>query len=168
MVISVDDSAVSLDFEIVDHFEACEFPGDSLQFIEAELVLALSEYRERLGYPVVPSPVLAGWYRFGGSVISRHYVGPDSGEVERLSDAGDVFPKVDIRKALLVALGCEWWGGVGVYLDTDGPSGKPEPMLHLDLRPGRRLWMRYKGRYIYPLRSSRELAEFFARLDEFG
>ncbi|MCV6590780.1 MAG: hypothetical protein OIF57_17415 [Marinobacterium sp.] len=152
--------AAELNFECVDHFGAHEWPGDALAHVDSELVLALDAFRDRLGHGVVPSPVVGGWYRLDGSKTSRHYA------VGRLSDAGDVFPRCDIRKALMVAQGCDWFGGIGVYLDTTGPSGKPEPMLHLDLRPGRVVWLRYEGRYIYPLRSAEELSEFWQQLSE--
>jgi len=154
------DSAAELDFGSVDHFERHEFPGDVLEHIDGDYVLGLSEYRDRLGHQVVPSPVIEGWYRTEGSEGSRHYA------VGRLSDAGDVFPKCDIREAFMVAMGCEWWGGIGVYLDTTGPSGESEPMLHLDQRAGRTIWMRYKGRYIYPMNSAAEMNEFYQRLSE--
>ncbi len=151
--------ASKLDFGLVDHFSASEFPGDALDHVEEDLIFALSEFRERLGAQVIPSPVVAGWYRMSGSPISRHYA------VKRLSDAGDVFPQCDIRKALLVAMGCDFFGGIGIYLDTTGPSGKPEAMMHVDLRPGRLVWLRYEGKYIYPLRSAEEMAKFFKLLD---
>jgi len=154
------DAAAELDFGAIEHFDAGEWPGDVLAHIDADLVLALNEYRDQLGCAVVPSPVVGGWYRTDGSVTSRHYA------VDRLSDAGDVFPQCDIREALLVALGCDWWGGIGVYLDTTGPSGKPEPMLHLDQRPERVIWLRHEGRYIYPMSSPGAMAEFWKLLSE--
>lgn len=154
------DVAAELDFNSVDHFSVDEWPGDALAHISAELVLALSEYRDQLGAPLIPSPLVDGWYRTDGSTTSRHYA------VGRLSDAGDLFPRCDVRKALMVAMGFDLFGGIGVYLDTTGPSGKPEPMLHLDLRPGRVIWMRYNGRYIYPMNSAEAMAEFWQRLSE--
>lgn len=154
--------ASELDFDQVDHFSRGEFPGDVLEHVEADFILGLSEYRKRLGKQIAPSPVIAGWYRLKGRKGSRHYA------VDRLSDAGDIFPQCDIRDALLVAMACDWWGGIGVYLDTTGPSGKPEPMMHLDGRDNRVIWMRYEGRYIYPLRSTAEREEFWKRLSEVG
>lgn len=153
-------SAAALDFKLIEHFGRHEFPGDVLEHVEDDLILGLSEYRDRLGHAVIPSPVVAGWYRKGGSKTSRHYA------VGRLSDAADVFPQCSIREAWLTAMGCDWWGGIGVYLDTNGPSGHPQPMLHLDLRPGRVIWMRHKGKYIYPLRSPEEMQAFFELLSE--
>lgn len=157
---SVLDSAASLDWRSIDYFSASEFPIGVLEHLEADYVVELSEYRHRLGHPISPSPLSDGWFRLDGSEISRHYA------VGRLSDAGDLFPHCDIRDALMVALGCEWWGGIGVYLDTHGPTGKPQPMLHLDRRAKRVIWMRYEGRYIYPQNSAEERKEFWQRLGE--
>lgn len=156
----IPDHAGLLDWDHLDHFSPDEFPDGVLENIEADLVISLEGYRDVLGFPVIPSPVVAGWFRKDGSATSRHYA------FNRLSDGGDVFPQCDIRQAFLVALNCQWWGGIGIYLDTTGPSGQPEPMLHLDLRPGRTIWMRYEGRYIYPARSGAERNEFWRRLGD--
>jgi len=153
-------SASKLDFTMVNYLSRDEFPGDSLEHVSADLILGLSEFRERLGAPIVPSPLVAGWYRKDGSKRSRHYA------VGRLADGGDFFPRCDIRLAFLVATGCEWFGGIGVYLDTNGPSGRPEPMMHLDCRGKRTIWLRYEGRYIYPLADQDQFNEFWKRLNE--
>lgn len=146
----------------IEHFAPGEFPGDALNHVEANLILALDEFRAKLGEPVLPSPVLAGWYRTTGSQGSRHYA------QGRLSDAGDVFPDCNIVHALLTAMRQRAWGGIGVYLDTTGPNGQPWPMLHLDLRPGEQvLWMRLPGnRYVYPQSSAADRQEFTRRLAE--
>ncbi|WP_028302630.1 hypothetical protein [Oceanospirillum beijerinckii] len=156
------DSAAQMDWKDINWFSPDEFPEGVLEHVEAELVLSLEGYRDLLGYPVIPSPLPGGWFRKDGSPTSRHYA------FNRLSDGGGVFPQCDIRHAFLVAMSCVWWGGIGVYLDTTGPSGKPEPMLHLDLRINlpKTVWMRYEGRYIYPVRSTAERNEFWQRLAE--
>lgn len=160
----ISDHADAMDWSGLDHFSKDEFPDGVLEHVEAELILSLDGYRDVLGCPVIPSPVVDGWFRKDGSESSRHYA------FNRLSDAGDVFPQCDIRHALMVAMSCVWWGGIGVYLDTTGPSGKPEPMLHLDLRPSmpRTVWMRYEGKYIYPMNSPEAMAEFWQRLGDLG
>lgn len=159
-VVIVRDHADAMDWRGVRYFTKNEFPEGVLKHLEAEFILSLEGYRDRLGDVILPSPIKSAWYRTKGSMTSRHYA------VDRLSDAGDIFPQCDIRKALMVAMACKWWGGIGVYLDTTGPSGRPEPMLHLDMRLERKLWMRYSGRYIYPMNSQEELNEFFKRLGE--
>ncbi len=171
--------AIDLDFAQVPHFSAREFPtlatADGahpvLEFVDAELIRALSRFRQALGAPVTPSPVAAGWIREGGSHGSRHYIGPIRRDEDgrpmstRLSTAGDVFPAGDIRTAWLVALGMPEFGGIGVYVDTRGPSGTPQPMLHLDLRPGpRALWLRDARGYHYPSGSPAALQHLFDTL----
>lgn len=42
------------------------------------------------------------------------------------------------------------FGGVGIYFDTNNNHGKPQPMLHLDLRPVPLIWYRNNGKYFYP------------------
>jgi len=152
------DAASLLNFNELEHFDADEFPDGVLDHIEAELVLNLEGFRDILKHPVIPSPLPGGWFRKDGSPTSRHYA------FNRLSDGGDVFPQCDIRHAFMVAMGCRFWGGIGIYLDTTGPSGKPEPMLHLDCRDKRTVWMRNNGDYIYPMRSADERRQFWELL----
>lgn len=173
--------AADLDFNTIGNFSSGEFPSIStsggprsvLEFVDADLIRALDRFRSALGHGVSPSPVTAGWVREGGSEGSQHYTGPirvdvdGHSQVTRLSAAGDVFPHCDIRQAFLTALGMPEFGGIGVYLDTNGPKGTPQPMMHLDLRQGRRqIWMRYEGRYIYPERGGSEMGFFFRKLAE--
>lgn len=156
-------NASALDFERdVKHFAASEWPADALEHCDANLILQLDQFRHTLGDAILPSPVLAGWYRTSGSTTSRHYA------VGRLSDAGDIFPRGNIVRAYLMALRQGVWGGIGIYLDTHGPDGSAWPMMHLDLRPGeQKLWMRVEGgRYIYPLSSDAARREFMTRLAE--
>lgn len=173
--------ASDLDFSKIRHFGEHEFPSINtaagarsvLEFTDAEVIRAIDRFRNRLGAGVSPSPLAAGWVREEGSTGSRHYIGPiklyGNGEPQsvRLSTAGDIFPYCDIREALLVALGMPEFGGIGVYLDTRGLRGTPQPMMHLDLRDGpRQVWMRYEGEYIYPGRGQHEMDFFFRKLAE--
>lgn len=173
--------AADLDFNKISHFKTGEFPviktgagvRSVLEFTDANTLRAINKFREKLGHGVSPSPLTAGWVREGGSQTSQHYIGPihldEDGEPQsqRLSTAGDLFPYCDIRQAFMVALGIPELGGIGIYLDTKGLKGTPQPMVHLDTRPGRRqIWMRYEGRYIYPERGGAEMDEFYRRLGE--
>lgn len=171
--------ASDLDFSRVDNFSEGEFPtmevdGDEvsvLHFLDAEVVHNLDKFRRLLGQPVSPNPVDEGWVREGGSEGSRHYIGQirkEDGDLQpkRLSTAGDVFPDCDARLAFLTALGMSEFGGIGIYLDTNGPKGTPQPMLHLDLRSERTVWMRYDGEYIYPGNSQEQMDRFFRHLGE--
>lgn len=164
--------ASDLDFDTIRHFQPGEFPEGTLEFMDAELIRQVGAFRQALDNAVVPSPLKAGWVREDGSETSRHYIGAvrrdeDGNEQsERLSDAGDLFPYCDIRHAFMTALSLPF-GGIGVYLDTHGPDGKPMPMMHVDLRPGpRQIWMRYKGQYHYPYRNERSMKLFFQKLAE--
>jgi len=140
------------------HFDASEWgqPGE-LERVDAKLLHALDDYRERLEFPVHPSPVPGAWARTSGSPGSRHYA------VGRLADAGDVFSATDIRTAWRVAVQSRLFGGVGVYFDTMF-RGVRWPMLHLDLREGSVWWARTGNRYIYPRQEGEPEAEFFELL----
>jgi hypothetical protein len=153
--------ASELDFTSLAHFAPSEFPEGVLEHVDARLIQRLDEFRDRLGQPIYPSPLAAGWYRTTGSTGSRHYA------VGRISDAGDIFPRGNAVNAVLVALRQRCWGGIGIYFDTHGPDGTPWPMLHLDLRPGQQvLWMRQAGRYVYPMTSTGARQEFMAALEQ--
>lgn len=142
-------------FDHLNHFTADEWPAGVLHRMQPALIVQLDALRERLGQPIHPSPLPDGWARTTGSTTSRHYA------VNRLSDAGDVFPEGDIRDAWLAACGIRAFGGIGVYFDTHF-RGRPWPMLHVDLRPGERImWARIGGRYVYPHRSPAERDTFF-------
>lgn len=133
-------NATSLDFK-TDYPSFPEFAkyGIPLELVDADFILFLQEIRNNSGVPIQPSPVRGGWARTDGSTTSRHYA------VGRLSDAGDLFPArgrfVELFHNILKY---HRTGGVGIYADTNGPDGKPWPMLHLDMRSGRVIWGRDK------------------------
>jgi hypothetical protein len=112
--------------------------GINLQYMDAGLILAIQELRLISGISIIPSPVISGWYRFTGRTTSTHYA------VNRLSNAGDIFPRRGrIMETWLRAQYISKFNGFGIYLDTNGPDGKPWMMLHLDTRPGHRFfWIR--------------------------
>lgn len=164
--------ASDLDFSTLRYFAAHEFPSDVLPFMDARLIKKLDEFRAALGYSLVPSPLRAGWVREGGSTGSQHYIGPvqrnSDGTLQsrRLSTAADLFPapSCDIRHALMTALRMGF-GGIGIYLDTHGPTGRPQPMIHVDIRGGTpQLWLRDDGKYLYPYRGDAEMDLFFKKL----
>lgn len=164
--------ASDLDFSTVRYFAPHEFPSDVLQYLDARLVKKLDEFRQALGHSLTPSPLRAGWVRENGSKGSRHYIGAvrvgadGSKESQRLSTAGDLFPSLncDIRHALMTALRMGF-GGIGIYLDTHGPTGRPQPMIHVDLRDGPpQLWLRDGDGYLYPYRGDAEMDLFFKKL----
>lgn len=117
--------------------------GIDLNRVEPALIEALIDIRTMSGIPITPSPVIAGWYRNDGSKTSRHYA------VGRKSDAGDIFPTRSRALDLwLVILSHPRINGIGLYTDTKGIDGKPQIMIHIDTRPGKRvMWIRDKGVY---------------------
>jgi hypothetical protein len=121
--------------------------GIDLSNVDAALILALQSIRTTYGIPITPSPLQDAWSRTTGSKTSRHYA------VGRLSDAGDVFPEREkILDLWLQVQELDYIGGIGLYVDTKGPDGKPWPMMHIDLRPNRLLWTSdvvYKERKYY-------------------
>lgn len=133
-----------------------------LKHVDARVLFALDELRERHGYGIIPSKHPDGWARFGGSSTSRHYA------VDRMCTAADVFPKGSVLDCWLKALHMKQWGGFGLYLDTNRNALQPGPMLHLDLRPGPRvLWVRNEvGGYIYKSENARAFWKAIGRVAE--
>ncbi len=136
--------------------------GIPLNHIKADLITTLQSIRTETGIPIYPGPLKSEWARFDGSKTSRHYA------VDRLSDAGDIFP---VRSRVL-----ELWvrlqaipniGAIGLYADTDGPDGLPWPMVHFDLRNARQkvLWAR-DGEYFYLPQDRIEFWRIVAKITE--
>lgn len=128
------------------HFSLDEWPEpDILKKVEGSVILNLSALRELHGSPIHPSQNPNGWARVGGSTTSRHYA------VGRLSDAADFFPEGRVLDCWLTAVSMKVWGGFGLYLDTNKNPRQPGAMMHLDQRPGPRVfWIRNEvGTYIY-------------------
>ena len=163
--------AIDLDWSSINHFSPSEWPKDSLEHLNADVVLALDELRGRLGKAIYPTPLAGGWYRKRGSKTSRHYA------EGRLSDAGDFFTDANTLDALLHITSMPQIGGVGVYLDTFYRN-QSWPMFHIDLRAHdaqspRQFWGRISGVYYYPLRDAgsrdifwRQLVRYHIDLDE--
>lgn len=134
--------SLSDDYPAFPEFADYETP---LECLDARVLTTLQQIRYVLGQPIYPSPVRGAWVRLTGPATSRHYA------VGRLSDAGDIFPERGyIMQCWLAAQEMKQVGGLGLYTDTHGPDGGPWPMMHFDLRPGRRLfWVRENGNYHY-------------------
>lgn len=130
------------------NFARDEFP-ETVEGVKPELIERLQAYRTALGRTIHPSRHPMGWRRNSGSTTSRHYTG----------EAGDIFPTGDPLAAFLLA--CRFFGGVGIYFDTNITDLQPGPMLHCDLREGLTVWARHEGSYIYPARSQDEYEEFW-------
>jgi len=136
------------DYPSFPEFAQYELP---LHLVNAEVVSVLQRLRDMSGIPITPSPVPEGWARTSGSVGSRHYA------VGRLSDAGDVFPaRGRLLECWIRAQQIQEIGGLGLYIDTNGPDGLPWPMMHLDLRQTatRTFWIRTEKIAYHYLHSS--------------
>ena len=129
-----------MDYPSFPEFKKYNIPLDR---VDAALIIVLQRLRTVSGVPIYPSPLPDAWARMSGSATSRHYA------VDRLSDAGDMFPERGrFMELFFRAQQMPEIGGIGVYADTTGPDGKPWPMLHIDLRPVdrcRTIWARGGG-----------------------
>ena len=148
-----------INWKTIRHFTPGEFSENPDEHAAPELIMALDQWREFLGFIVNPSPVSGALARFSGDSESRHYA------VGRLSDAVDVFASCHIRQAWLSAMRSKLWGGIGVYFDTQY-QGKSRPMLHLDLRPGPTvIWYRINHVYGSPLTDGGDLQRLYGLLN---
>jgi len=116
-------------------------PEWCLKHTDSRLVIALDKFRS---VGIEPSKHPEGWARLTGSPKSAHYA------LDRLSTAGDWFPSHSARQVFLQAIQSGLFGGLGFYTDTNGNTGKPQYMIHSDLRSGSLLWVRHRGEYYYP------------------
>ena len=152
-----------IDWDIVKNFNPNidNFSEDPDLHAEPQLIYDLDHYRNLLGVPVYVSPVPGALARFKGSTTSRHFA------LQRKSDAIDIFPSGDIRRAWMIAVSCGLWGGVGLYPYTNF-KGRNWPMLHLDKRPadnGVMMWIRKENDdYVYPLSDDLALETLFNEL----
>ncbi len=105
-----------------------EFSEDPNKYADPKLIYSLGKLRELLDMRMFPSPVSGALARQKGSKTSQHYA------VNRLSTASDVFIEGIPFAILTKVLFSNLFTGVGIYLDTRGPDGKPWVMFHLDIR----------------------------------
>ena len=130
--------ASNVNWESFAHFSPDEWPAGTLGKMDARVIESLNRVRERLpaNHAWTPSPVARGHVRDEEST-SRHSA------AGRLADATDGF----VRWNHL----WRWWielqrdpeiGGIGVYPDMiwDG-TFRARPMIHIDTRPERVLWV---------------------------
>ncbi len=154
------------DKKTIPNFSRSEFSHTDLTLLDGAFILELQSFREKLGHSVFPSPHPDAFARLTGSYTSRHSA------VDRLANAGDVFPDCHIAEAFLTALRTSF-GGIGIYLDTEY-KGIEWPMLHLDLRPmnEQAIWIRetingvQKYTTFYPHRDPDVLRDIFKKLSE--
>lgn len=135
-----------IDWGRTQHFSPDEWPEGVLPKMNPELLHELFKLRARVSNyaAMTPSPLPDAHVRATGS--SRH----STNNGQRLSDATDIFLASwkGLWEVLREAQRMNF-GGIGVYADTR-IAGKPSPMVHLDMRPERVLWLRHSGaQYVY-------------------
>lgn len=128
--------ASDLKWAAIDNFSPEEWPVGVLEHMDSSIILALEGVREESGIIMRPSPRPDAHVREYGN--SRHSTKGGT----RLSDATDVFVPGGWNDALKVwqaAQRCPELGGIGIYVNKQW--GGRMPMLHLDCRPERLLWV---------------------------
>jgi len=118
----------------VSNFKKTEFSADPDKYVEPVLIYCLDYLRTMLNKKIIPSPVNGSLARFGGSKTSQHYVGKLNEEIIRLSTACDVFIEGTTFSNFCTIMSSRLFNGIGIYLDSTGPDGKPWCMIHLDIR----------------------------------
>jgi hypothetical protein len=143
--------AANLNFSKLRSFSAAEWPcgiwnekeemisADSvLEEMDALIVLLLNRLRNSLpaSYAIYPSPVPRAHVRYENG-RGRHYLCRG----KRRSDATDFFMSwAHVWLAWQEAQRILEIGGIGLYLDTEY-DGRITPMLHIDAREKRLLWV---------------------------
>lgn len=132
-------TGAELDWSAIPRFSPGEWPEGVLAHMEGRLIRVLADVRGRLPatHAMTPSPLVRAHVREHGS--SRH----STNGGKRLSDATDVFLQWHtIWDAWREALREPRIGGLGIYVDTFmGDPNATRPMLHIDLRPERVMWV---------------------------
>jgi hypothetical protein len=116
-----------INWDIVENFKPYEFIDDT-DMVEPELIYSMDSLRNRAKNRIFPSPVRGSMVRFDGSETSQHYA------VGRLSTAIDIFCEGYPMVSFIEILNTKNFNGIGVYVDTNGPDGKPWTMFHIDIR----------------------------------
>lgn len=154
--------AIDLDFT-GQKFSPKEFPAGSLEWLDANVILALFDIRNNLpsDAAMFPSPLLGGHVRHNRST-SRH----STLQRTQLSTATDVFIRWEnVWEAITEAYKHPLVGGLGIYTDNMLRGVRGDfAMLHIDIRPksefiqwvGWRLEHETKMRYTYFRNNPRE------------
>ena len=149
-----------IDWTLTKNFKASEWPGRVTRKMEPSLFHELFSLRNEVPdwCGMIPSPLAEAHVRAEGS--SRHSTKGNT----RLSDATDLFVSWKALWPIFNEAQRHSFGGIGLYLDTH-LGGKDMPMIHLDMRSDRLIWVRYKGVYYY---YNNDPIEFFRILSTYG
>lgn len=132
--------ASELDFSKFPHLAANEWPKGVLEKMDANVIILMNKLRNLdPSFSMIPSPLYDAHVR---DVVgnSRHCTNKGA----RLSDATDFFMSwSSFAKFHELAQTVPELGGFGVYFDTQ-IGGKSKPMVHIDCRGSRVMWIRHK------------------------
>jgi hypothetical protein len=158
--------ASEINFDQLLYFSKSEWPENTLDCMDANIIYTLADVREALpeSHGFYPSPVTRAHVRIRGS--SRHSIN----EGLRLSDATDFFVEWKYAwDAWNEILRNPEIGGAGIYTDMmfKGTEGD-YCMFHIDTRPQRIVWMswredrHHKNKYVYLTRDPLEYHRLLA------
>lgn len=143
----------------ISYFSADEWPAGALDEMDADLFNdCVFPLRNLSGVPMWPSSLLAAHVRPNGT--SRHSTQGGT----RLSYATDLHVNSIGRmiKVMNFAESIPAIGGIGIYFNTN------TPMVHIDKRPNRLVWLCYEneqGETIYLYREN-DAVKFYKKLGE--
>ena len=144
----------------IKEFNKNEFLPGKLELTDANVLLNLRKLRLDWGQPIHPSRHDHGLARTNPQFKnSQHYA------VGRLSTAIDFFPTGNVIAFWEMCKQYSFIGGLGIYFDTNRSNLQPGPMIHIDLRPNRILWVRIYRKYIY-LNNQTSLSDWILLYDE--
>jgi hypothetical protein len=149
---------MNIDWTTTPYFKPEEWPDGTLEHMDGKLFEELFKLRAVSKKPMTPSPLYSAHVREVGN--SRH----STQNYTRLSDATDMFlySWKDAYTVWLQAVSMDF-GGIGLYVDTV-LDGKPRPMIHLDMRPNRILWIRHnKNEYVYYHKDPQKFLEILSK-----
>jgi len=129
-----------IDWTKVPNFKSEHFSESPDMFADPDLIYALQAFRTKVRRSIFPSPVAGALARFAGGTETQHYVG-DALHPIRKSTAVDIFVEGIPIANLFCLLSIIEIKGVGIYLHTSGPDGKPWIMFHIDIRPDPLVWI---------------------------
>ena len=143
----------------IQFFDPSEFPQGTLEHMDFRVIEVLNRLRIAVGGSLFPSPVFGAHVRHQGN--SRH----STQEMSRLVDATDFFVSQGLaQRAYREALKIPEIGGLGVYTDMMF-RGQQWPMMHIDLRPERMLWVGV-GRPLTYIYEHRNWERYYKKLAE--
>ena len=148
-------------WSLTNRFKRSEWPGDAGDMLDPLLLHAVFRLRSKVPYwcYMTPSPLYEGHIRHKGS-SSRH----STEKGTRRSDATDLFlPSWKAAFVIWQEAQQTGFGGIGLYTDTV-LGGVAMPMMHLDMRSDRLMWVRNADDgYVYFVNDPQLFLEILAR-----